>query len=198
MSLSVTYWPDVMEKLDADLSSHSTPNTVVTSLDIEASNDVYAMSYMQGTAGGFDYSLELASLSGLQTLIANDGAKGRVVTAISFDDASGQVNLLSYGWASDKTTVYETSVATATYDNINTAATSLANAGYIITAFGGNDTDGYILVGTRVKGDSIPRPILTWPPAPNSASIQGYARVGWAVNTVSGSNPSPPVRLYEK
>jgi hypothetical protein len=92
--------------------------------------------------------------------------------------------------------VYETNVQTAAYNNIGDAATTLANSGYIITAFGGNGTDGYILVGTRVKGDSIPRPILVSPDA--SVSIQGYARVGWAVNTVSGSNPSPPVWLFEK
>lgn len=195
ISLSVTYWPDVLEKLDADLSSKNTPNTVVTSLDIEASNDVYGMSIMQGTTGGFDYSHEVSPLSGVQSLIAQDGAKGRVVTAISFDDSSGEVNMLSYGWASDKTTVYETSVIPATYDNIGAAATTLANEGYIITAFGGNDTDGYLLVGTRVQGDSIPRPILVSPDA--SISIQGYARVGWATNDLPLSN-IPPVWLFEK
>jgi hypothetical protein len=41
--------------------------------------------------------------------------------------------------------------------NVLSAATILANDGYIISAFGGNDTDGFILIGTRVQGDSLPR-----------------------------------------
>ena len=41
-----------------------------------------------------------------------------------------------------------------------TAATTLANDGYFISAFGGNDTDGYILVGMRVAGDTMPRPVI--------------------------------------
>lgn len=194
MSLSVNYWPDRLEKLDADLSGKNTPNTIVTSLDIESSNDVYAMSFMQGAASGFDYSHEVAPLSGVSALIAADGAKGRVVTAISFDDASGQVNFLSYGWASDTTTVYETSVATSTYGNIGPTAISLAQAGYIITAFGGNATDGYVLVGTRVKGDSMSRPILVSPVTNSPYPPQGYAWVGWA----TGSNPGNDVWLFEE
>ncbi|MHB1699548.1 MAG: immunoglobulin domain-containing family protein [Acidobacteriaceae bacterium] len=197
MSLSVSYVPDLLENMAADIKSLNA-NTVVTSLDIEPANNEYAMSLLQGPAGGFDYILELASLSGLPTLIANDGAKGRVVTAISFDDATGQVNLLSYGWASDKTTVYETSVATATYDNIGSAATSLANSGYIITAFGGNPRDGYVLVGTRVQGDSIPRPILAFPPTPSSTSVVGYALVGNVFNTTYGNGSDYVVWIYEK
>jgi hypothetical protein len=157
------------------------------------------MSFLQGAATGFDYVHETSSLSGLPALVANDGAKGRVVTAVSFNDTSGQIDFLSYGWASDAGTVYETSVEATTYNNIGDVATTLANSGYIITAFGGNGTDGYVLIGTRVKGDSIPRPILVSPVA--SISLQGYAMVGWAVNvvsTASGSTSSPPVWLFEE
>ena len=35
----------------------------------------------------------------------------------------------------------------------------MAGEGYIISAFGGNDIDGYLLVGMRVQGDTLPRPI---------------------------------------
>jgi hypothetical protein len=35
---------------------------------------------------------------------------------------------------------------------------SLAAQGYIITAIGGDPTNGLLLVGTRVKGDTMPRP----------------------------------------
>jgi hypothetical protein len=36
-------------------------------------------------------------------------------------------------------------------------AYNLGNTGYFISAFGGNNTDGYLLVGMRVKGDTLPR-----------------------------------------
>jgi hypothetical protein len=35
----------------------------------------------------------------------------------------------------------------------------LAGEGYFISAFGGNDTDGYMFIGMRVQRDSLPRPI---------------------------------------
>ncbi len=42
---------------------------------------------------------------------------------------------------------------------VYTTATTLAADGYFISAFGGNDADGYIIVGMRVKGDTLPRPM---------------------------------------
>jgi hypothetical protein len=59
-------------------------------------------------------------------------------------------------------------------------ATSLAQAGYIITAAGGNYADGILLVGTRVKGDSMGRPIIIIPAGQSPLSLQqnGYAIVG--------------------
>ena len=33
----------------------------------------------------------------------------------------------------------------------------MAGEGYIISAFGGNDVNGYILIGMRVQGDTSPR-----------------------------------------
>ncbi|MHB8304341.1 MAG: hypothetical protein ACYDC6_16255 [Acidobacteriaceae bacterium] len=87
---------------------------------------------------------------------------------------------------------------TASYNNIGPAATSLANAGYIITAFGGNPTDGYVLVGTRVRGDSMPRPILVFPPTPSSTSTVGYALVGQVFNTTYGNGSDYVTWLFEK
>ena len=199
MSLSVIYRTDMPEQLNTDLQSWITPNTVVTSLDIEASEDVFAMSFIQDAAGGgFDYRLETATLSGLPALVAQDGTQSRVVTAISFNDATGQMNLLSCGWASDKTTVYDTNVLTTSYGNIGQAAATLANAGYIVTAFGGNPTDGYVLVGTRVHGDSMPRPILVFPPTPTSTSTVGYALVGQVFNTTYGDGSDYVTWIFEK
>ncbi|MGC9200232.1 MAG: hypothetical protein ACP5E5_15170 [Acidobacteriaceae bacterium] len=196
-TFSVTYRSDLLASLSTDLQSWSTADVVVTSMDIESASGEFAVSFLQGAAGGFDYQLETSSLAGLPALVAQGGAASRVVTAVSFNDATGLVNLLSYGWASDKTTVYDTDVLTVSYANIGTAATTLADAGYVITAFGGNDTDGFLLVGTRVHGDSMPRPIVAIPPMPTSASTTGYALVGRAINELPLSS-IPPAWIFEK
>ena len=44
--------------------------------------------------------------------------------------------------------------------DVGSAATALAGEGYFISAMGGNDIDGYVLVGMRVQGDTIPRPLV--------------------------------------
>jgi hypothetical protein len=193
--LSTRYLADLQENLGTDLSSYIDASSVVTSLDIEAGNDVFAMAWMKGSATGFDYKHEVASMSGLQALVATDGANSRVVTAISFD-GTGQVHFLSYGWGSDTKTVYDTSVAVASFDEIPAQAMSLANAGYIITAFGGDPTYGYVMVGTKVHGDSLPRPILTFPPAPSGTSINSYALVALAEDVGDGNDSV--VWVYEK
>lgn len=196
VSSSITYLPDVLEKLDADLANHNSPNTVISSLDIEAPNDVFGVSLVQGASSGFDMSHESVALNSVAAQATKDGSEGRVVTAISFNDATGQVDLLSYGWTGTQGVVYETDVLTSSYDNIGGAASTLANAGYIITAFGGNSMDGYLLVGTRVKGDTLRRPLLLSPDA--SVSTQGYALVGWAVNNFPNGGASAPIWIYEQ
>lgn len=195
VSLSVGYWPNVLDKLDTDLNSISTSSTVITSLDIEPQNDIYAVSWMKGVGDGFDYRHEVVSVGDLSALVANDGTKSRVVTAISID-GSGKASLLSYGWTTDRTTVYETKVLTVSFDGIVAKATSLANAGYIITAFGGNPTDGYILVGTRVQGDSVPRSVLVFPPTSPSTILRGYAMVAQVGDVGNGRDTA--VQIYEK
>jgi hypothetical protein len=61
-----------------------------------------------------------------------------VITAVSYD-ANGQIFYLSYGWQGDPGTVYGSQVVMATVEITPSAATYLANAGYIITAIGGGD-----------------------------------------------------------
>lgn len=204
--VSTLFWIDKYTNLTTDLSSVGTPfldmggnatgDIVVTSLDIETGEDVFAESLVKGPAGGFDMQYQTASLQDLPAEIDDDGANGRVVTAISFNDATGDVVFLSYGWTSAANTAYDTEVQTVPYDDIGSAATTLASQGYIITAFGGNGPDGYILVGTKVQGDTLPRPILISPA--NSVSTNGYALVGWAVNAPYSANASPPVWIFEK
>jgi hypothetical protein len=82
-------------------------------------------------------------------------------------------------------------------NQIPAEATSLANAGCIITAFGGDPTYGYAMVGTKVYGDSLPRPVLTFPPAPTATSINNYALVALAGDLGDGGSDSV-VWVFEK
>ncbi len=170
--------------IDSDLQSVATPNAVITSLDIETPMDTYAMSWVQtAQAGGFDYRLEKIPMgtnlqAEIQAAAAADGAESRVITAVSFDDTSQMAYLISYGWTGDTTTVYETQTTVATHADVRAAAVTLASEGYVISAFGGNDIDGYVLIGMRVQGDSLPRPNVASDPSgtvlatnPDSASI---------------------------
>jgi len=149
----------------SDLESFSAPSVVFTSLDLEPAEGVYAVSWVQTTkAGGFDprqdpiISPGLDQQTQIQTQAALDGKESRVITAASID-TSGNAILFSYGWQSDTTTMYETQTTVVPVSQVLTAATNLARDGYIISAFGGNDTNGYILIGIRVQGDSLSRSI---------------------------------------
>jgi len=149
----------------SDMQSIVASNVVFTSLDIETAESNYGVSWVAtAQTGAFDYRLEPipfgANLQAqIQATASQDGAESRVVTAVSFDDQLGQADLISYGWQGDTTTVYETQAIVAAPANVVSAATTLAGDGYVISAFGGNDIDGYMLIGMRVQGDSLPRPI---------------------------------------
>jgi hypothetical protein len=80
-------------------------------------------------------------------------------------------------------------IATASFTSVGTAATTLASQGYIITAIGGDATNGIVLVGTRVQGDTLPRQILVEPSFTAQTALiytQGYALVGVVNNNASG------------
>ena len=123
------------------------------------------------------------ALSDLQAAANQEGKAGRVITAVSWD--GGQITYLSYGWSQDTSTVYETQVSTAAFDSVTTVAQGLANQGYIITATGGTLANGILLIGTRVQGDTLARPILIAQPPQQDADIlskEGYATVGLLYN----------------
>lgn len=160
--------------LASDMQTISTPNVVVTSLGLEpggsTGNWMYALSWEQNIqAGGFDYRFDPVIPSGtgqpsqIQAQAAIDGRQSRIITAVLFDP-SGSANLVSYGWQGDTTTVYEAQTTLVPPGSnvtaaVAVAATTLAKEGYFISAFGGDDTNGYLLIGIRVQGDSYPRPI---------------------------------------
>jgi hypothetical protein len=168
--LAMYYQPGEYSSFKSDLQSYAATNVVITSLDLEPAESVYAVSWVQTSqTGGFDYRLDPLIPAGadqasqIQVEAALDGSESRVITAVSFDE-SGNAILISYGWSGDTTTLYEDQTyyvapGSGVGANVLAAATTLASNGYIISAFGGNDTDGYILIGMRVEGDILPRPI---------------------------------------
>ena len=168
------------------LESITAPNVVIDSIDLEPACNAIGVSWVQTTqTGGFDYKLESVPPSELQTTIEADGAASRIVTAVTFDHSSGDAVLISYGWQGDKATVYEAQTAIVSPANITSAAVTLAKNGYFISAFGGNDTDGYMLVGMRVQGDTSPRPTSGSSGAPASSETVPFTTVVWF------SEPSP-------
>jgi len=166
---------DSLLSLESDLDVLAVPNTVITSLDINNNIGLFANSWVKtslvGAYSGIRQTVQLSAFQAAATQAAN---QGQVITAVSYN--AGQVYFISYGWDQDSTTLYEVTVSTATLNTIGTASTNLSSEGYIITAIGGNSTDGYLLVGTRVKGDSMSRPIEL--SNQNGFVDRGYAAVG--------------------
>ena len=175
-------------------------NAVITSLDLQPASSAYAITWLQQSQGaGFDLRREVVAPNAVDSTVAADGRASRVVTAVSYDDDTGEVNLMSYGWQGDTQTQYDTSVLHVTASDVGSAATSLAQEGFIITAFGGNDGDGYLMVGTKVHGDSMPRPVMVISSASLvvSSNLAGYAPVAWATYQNSAGSEQGAI-VYEK
>jgi hypothetical protein len=153
------------EPYSSYLESVAQPNIVITSMDLEPVCQLLGVSWALTAKGGnFDQRIETAPMganlaTGIQSQATLDGSESRIVTAATIDDVGQQAVLLSYGWSGNTATVYESQTYIVLPSQIGATAITLANDGYFISGFGGNDTDGYILVGMRVKGDSLPRPI---------------------------------------
>jgi hypothetical protein len=174
----------------------ASPNSVITSLDLEPAANLFALSWVQNAAAGvgvdaaFDTALHTVAVADLQAAATAEGASSRVITALSHD--SGGITYLSYGWQADQTTLYEAQAVTATAAGAPAAAAALAAQGYIITATGlVNDQGDVVLVGTRVQGDTMPRAFIA---AQGSAQIQsmqqqGYAAVGVIMNLAQQADP---------
>lgn len=189
--LNTYYLGQVYANFDSNLTSSpvtdipppEAPESVITSLDFQPAYNTYAIAWIQTTQqdGAFDLRREIVSPGAIQSTVAADAAQSRVVTAVSFD-ANGQANLLSYGWQGDATTIYDAEVLTATAQpGIESAVQTLAGQGYILTAFGGDATNGFVLIGTKVHGDTLARPIeiADQSTGPCYHCSVGYAPVLW-------------------
>ena len=201
-SLTMAYGSDVYDDFPADLQSlnwpgfsngvtAASPRSVITSADIEPEDDLFAVSWIQANtqsavAPGFDLQVSTVTPANLQAAATQEGLNSRVITAICANGT--QVTYFSYGWAGDTTTLYDSQIVNATPGDAPTAAANLAAAGYIITATGSAGSTGNVyLVGTRVQGDSVPRPFATSASQPTANLMQqGYALVGAIFNLQGG------------
>jgi len=174
------------------------PNSVITSISFSVLPTLlgtqslpFALSYVQSSQStGFDLMQQTVDPLAFQSAVTQEGLHSRVVTAASFNGS--QITYMSYGWTSDPSTIYESKVMTVTLDTAVDAMTSLAQQGYIITATGSsltNDGSEVLLVGTRVRGDTMPRPFLVGSFSTGTIDEvfnKGYAVVG-VVNEFWGS-----------
>ncbi len=168
-----------------DVATLMTASTVITAIDFEASG--YAIAAMRTTAtGGFDGELQTAAAANFAVAASQQASQGRVITAVSYS-SPGTICFLSYSRRNDNST-YQASVATApTSSEAIVVASNLAAAGYIITGFGGNTLNGYVMVGTLVNGNATPRPLQV---AQSTGSLpsQGYVQVAAVSDASSGAN----------
>ena len=186
MPLSVAFRAGYLTNFESDLKSFNTTNTVIQSLDMQNAVGAYGIELLSIQGGQFDLAERVVSPDAIASTVAADASLSRVITAVSFD-ASGQAHLMSYGWQGDTTTLYDTEVSVAAPQDVVTAATDLGNAGFIITAFGGDDTDGYVLVGTKVHGDSMPRLVQAFPQSNLPGPYYVVANFSWLEYSSSGS-----------
>jgi hypothetical protein len=169
-------------------------SAVVTSIDFEPANVLFGLSWIQSfQQSGFQPTIQTVAPADLQAAATAAGANSQVITAISFDAGANSnaaaITFLAYGWQADTSTIYEAQVTTAAPADAATAAANLASQGYIITAVGIADSAAdIVMVGTRVQGDTMPRPFMSSAIANDPAMFQqGYAMVG------SITYPSPTV-----
>ncbi len=172
------YQSDSLDNFSSALNARTSPNSLIVSLDIATAPTCFAWQLIQTTqAEGYSFGTQTLLLENIQAAATQEGASSRVITAISW--IAGKATYFSYGWQGDTSTVFEANVVSASTDTVRSAAATLAQQGYIITAVGGNTSDGFILVGTRVMGDSVPRPFTVWSPEHGPAAFgRGYSYVG--------------------
>jgi hypothetical protein len=159
--VNTVYESDWLANLGSDVLALAAPSNVITGVDPEMNNGVFALSWIEvsQTAGFVPHGQTIAKAD-LASVASALGQQGEVITAAWFDE-SGQLNLLSYKWQGDTTTTYD--VVTFTYDASTGSdavlgdLSNMASQGYILTAIGGDPANGLVLVGTRVSGDSLPR-----------------------------------------
>ena len=161
------------------MSQASTSNGVITSLDFVDENTTYAWSRVGSVGQDYFAVWSVVSPTDVASHVALEGAHGRVITAVAAH--AGTVWIVSHARAGEPPTVYDTSVRGATGSTVGQVSSGLAADGYIITAMGRDGAGGLMLVGTRVQGDRMARPlaVVTGADVPQDLLLRGYAIVGY-------------------
>jgi hypothetical protein len=201
-TLLAGYGSDFFDSFQTDLQNPTWPSSasgaspasaasVITSLDLEPENVLFAVGWIQSAQQTvFERVQNTVAPADLEAAANQEGANSRVITAVS--NNAGAITYLSYGWQADTTTLYEAHVVTTSPSDAPSAAAALAAQGFIITATGLADSNSNILlVGTRVQGDTMARPFVA---AQGSSAVQtmkqqGYAIVGVIVDYSIPANP---------
>lgn len=163
------YFSDVLANFTTDVTEMQTGGLttasaerlggVITGLIIDEASKVFAVSALQPP--DMDEYVEVQGAvapTELHAAATRMGLRGQVVTAIAFRDST--VVYVAYGRTSASPTTYEVAIAQARFDDVRVQAAELGDAGYIITAVGGDQGRGYVLVGTRPSGRTTPHPVL--------------------------------------
>ena len=179
------------ENLKSDLAALN-PTVVVTSLNLNvnpvAGSNFYALAALQESGTDqFSVNMQVVPAANLPAYASQEGAQGRVITAMDWVD-SATLEVLSYGRQNDNS-VYETqTIVSATGDPSGGAAANLAAAGYFITAATGSRpsaTTGFVLAGTRLKGNTAPRTAIACPFIYNGAAMQALFSQGYTIVAAS-------------
>lgn len=161
--VGIAYSGSSRSNLAEALDTSIVTDTVITSMDIREPPGVFGLSKaFTPKAGGYHLTDRVVPVASFSAAAAAEGLQKHVITAVAFD--SGAVRLLAYAWDHDTTSQgYDVQVVQAAQSEVPAAAQQLGANGYVVTAVGGNGTSGFILVGTRVHGETRPRPVLVDP-----------------------------------
>jgi len=200
--VSTSYQVDYLEGFQSDLSALSASNSVITGLDIEPPADAVAFSSIAGTGNGTFTPVFMSVATGsISAAVATEGASGHVVTAVTYDGPD-VASFVTYSWSGNADVTYDTEVMSTSYSGLSSALTSLGAQGYIVTAIGGNQQIGIILIGTKVHGDTLARSVLSVYPMAGGDLTQfgalGYAVVGMVYELGDDGNVSSVTWLGEK
>jgi hypothetical protein len=159
-------------------------NTVVTSANMQTDNNAYAISSVKTPSASVFSPIATQSLpaADFQFVASQQGQQGHVITALGFN--GDLLQYVSYGLTGDHD-VYEAQVLSATLATIPSQAATLAQNGYIVTAVGGDPVNGFFVVGTRIQGDTMPRPFKIVNSATEDPSVLfkgGYSIVASVTN----------------
>lgn len=156
---------------------------VITSLGFNGAGAVVTYQGVDETNQGLEAANGSGDGSGseLPDFVAAAIGQGYVTTAFGFDGSAA--HYVAYANTAS-TTTYDAQALTGSAADIATMATTLAQGGYIITAFGSLDAATFGMVGTRVSGTTTAREAMV---IQNEGSGGGqlvpptYLANGWAI-----------------